>query len=172
EQAVHALIEAWQRLLASIRPDLIISDYAPIAALTARGRIPLALIGNGFTLPPAELEKFPILHEMSLQTWAEDRLLEIVNSSARAFGLQTLERLPQLFAGDIRWVQTFPLLDPYRLWREHPVEGPMIDRLPDARRSDAREILVYISSRLSMRPRILETLAPVAERVRVFAPAM
>jgi len=172
EQALPMLIGAWDRLLAVIAPDLVIADYAPAVSLAARGRIPLALIGNGFTLPPAEMEKFPLLHELSAPVWAEDRLVEIVNSSLRSFGLQPLKRLPQLFAGDVRWVQTFPLLDPYNSWRERPVEGPMLDRLPDPRRPDAHEILVYISGELGTRTQILGLLKSVAGRVRVFAPVL
>jgi UDP:flavonoid glycosyltransferase YjiC (YdhE family) len=172
EQTLRLLIGAWDRLIAAIAPDLVIADYAPAASLAARGRIPLALIGNGFTLPPAEMEKFPVLHDLSPQVWPEDQLIEIVNSSSRSFGLQPLTRLPQLFAGDVRWVQTFPLLDPYNSWRQQPVEGPMLDRLPDFRRPDAQEILVYISTPPGRRNRFLQALSALADRVRIYAPGL
>jgi UDP:flavonoid glycosyltransferase YjiC (YdhE family) len=172
EEALRTLIGAWDRLIAAVAPDLVIADYAPAASLVARGKIPLALIGNGFTLPPAEVEKFPLLHNLSPPLWPEDRLVEIVNSSLRAFGLQPLERLPQLFAGDVRWVQTFPLLDPYSSWRGRPVEGPLLERLPDSRRADAQEILVYISGQLGPHIQIVELLRSAATRVRIFAPLL
>lgn len=172
EQTLRTLIGAWDRLLTVIAPDMVIADYAPAVSLAARGRIPLALTGNGFTLPPPEMERFPILHEMSPPVWAEERLVEIVNSSLRSLNLQPLKRLPQLFSGDVRWVQTFPLLDPYSAWRERPIEGPMLDRLPDPRRPDAQEILVYISTAPGTRVPFLESLKAVAKRVRVFAPVL
>jgi UDP:flavonoid glycosyltransferase YjiC (YdhE family) len=172
EEALRSLIGAWDRLFTRIAPDLVVCDYAPAAALAARGRIPLALTGSGFTLPPAEMEKFPLLHAMARPVWPEERLLETVNAALRAFDRQQLERLPQLFAGDLHWVRTFPLLDAYNLWRERPPQGPLIDRLPDARRADAREILVYISGHLGRHPQILHALRMVAERVRIFAPGV
>jgi UDP:flavonoid glycosyltransferase YjiC (YdhE family) len=172
EQDVRMLIGTWDRLLALVAPDLVIADYAPAASLAARGRIPLALVGTGFTLPPPEMERFPVLHYMNPPVWPEQQLVETINSALRSLRLQPLERLPQMFSGDVRWVQTFPLLDPYSSWRERPAEGPMFDRLPAARRFDAREILVYISSWLPPRAPILEALGAMAERVRVYAPGL
>jgi UDP:flavonoid glycosyltransferase YjiC (YdhE family) len=172
EQDVRMLIGTWDRLLALIGPDLVIADYAPAASLAARGRIPLALVGTGFTLPPAEMDRFPILHDLSPPVWPEQELVDVINSALRSLHREPLERLPQLFAGDVRWVQTFPLLDPYNLWRERPAEGPMLDQFPEPRRSDAGEILVYISMWPATRTRILEPLAAVAKHVRVYAPGL
>jgi len=52
ERALRALLDAWDRLFSLIEPDLVIAEHAPAATLAARGRLPLALVGTGFTLPP------------------------------------------------------------------------------------------------------------------------
>jgi hypothetical protein len=111
--AVDRLLGAWDELFRTARPDLVIADFAPLAALAARGRIPLVLIGNGYTLPPQEMPRFPLLHRQAPPMWDEERTLATVNSAVCRRGWTMLERLPQLFSGDACLVQSFPLLDPY-----------------------------------------------------------
>jgi hypothetical protein len=170
-QALRMLLEAWRRIIDQTVPELIIADYAPGACLAARGRIPLALMGNGFTLPPGGMQSFPLLHRVSPPVWPEQQLVETVNAVLRPLQLQPLQRLPQLFSGDSWWVHTFPLLDPYAQWRERPAQGPATDRLPKARHTGASEILVYLSSWPGTQKPFLEALRPFAGQVRIFAPA-
>src|SRR5262249_51401106 len=63
-QALQQLLTAWQRIFDETKPDLVIADYAPAASLVARGRVPLALAGTGYSLPPAEMRTFPLLHRI------------------------------------------------------------------------------------------------------------
>src|SRR5215212_6273621 len=53
EQTLRVLLSAWDRLFSLAKPDLVIAEHAPAATLAARGRLPLALVGTCFTLPPA-----------------------------------------------------------------------------------------------------------------------
>jgi hypothetical protein len=46
--AVGRLLSVWDKIFGRIRSDLVVAGYAPLAALAARGRIPLMLAGNGF----------------------------------------------------------------------------------------------------------------------------
>ena len=170
EEALRILLTAWSHLFDLIRPDLVIADFAPAAALTARGRLPLALVGNGFTLPPAEMDHFPLLHRMSGPVWREADLLTVVNNALQRISSPPLDRLPQMFAADTRAVATFPLLDPYREERAEPADGPFLDRAPIARRNDAGAILAYFSTGLDARPEVVAALCPLASRLRVFAP--
>ena len=57
----------------------MIADFAPLAALAARGRIPLVHIGNGYTLPPHEMPRFPLLHRYSPPVWYEEQTLATIN---------------------------------------------------------------------------------------------
>ena len=59
EEALRILLTAWSHLFDLIRPDLVIADFAPAAALTARGRLPLALVGNGSRCRPPRWITFP-----------------------------------------------------------------------------------------------------------------
>ncbi|HET7681854.1 MAG TPA: glycosyl transferase [Xanthobacteraceae bacterium] len=171
-QALRQLLAAWCRIIDEIKPDLVVCDYAPAASLVARGRIPLALIGNGFTLPPAEMPAFPLLHHICPPVWQERFLLDTANSVLADLHLQPLQRLPQLFSGDVIWVHTFPLLDHYARWRARPAQGPAIDRLPKPCQGDGSQILIYLSSWGGGRQPFLANLRRFATRIRLFAPAL
>jgi hypothetical protein len=53
------MIAAWDTVIEAIRPDLIVCEHAPGAALSAFGRLPTAFVGNGFVVPPSEGQTFP-----------------------------------------------------------------------------------------------------------------
>jgi hypothetical protein len=172
EETLRAVLAQWDRIVRQVDPDLVVADYAPAAALAVRGRIPLIWVGNGFTLPPATLPRFPALHDVSPPAWREEEIVEVVNRAALASGLQPIERLAQLFDGDGRCVQTFALLDPYRAVRVEAPDGPILDRLPAARRPDARTIFMYIAKGNPVRMDIVAPLKPLARNLRIFAPGL
>jgi len=167
---LRKVLLGWAALLDEIKPDLVIADYAPGAGMAARGRIPLAVTGNGYTLPPAEMPFFPFLHMAAPPVWSEKHLLETTNAVLADLELQVLQRLPQIFAADAAWVHTFPLLDPYAECRNPPAQGSLaLDTSPTPREEGARQILVYLSSWRGRHAAILEALRPFAADVRVFA---
>src|SRR6185312_3900142 len=96
--ALDVILQRWTQIFQNLKPDLVVADYAPAAALVARGRVPLMLVGNGYTAPPADMTHFPLLHRSHAPVWDELRLLTILNKAARDHGLAPLERLPQLFS--------------------------------------------------------------------------
>jgi UDP:flavonoid glycosyltransferase YjiC (YdhE family) len=170
--AARELLVAWDDIFSRFRPQLVVADFAPMAAFAARGRIPLLQIGNGYTLPPDEMPRFPPLHRKSPPHWNEDDTLSAVNEAARSLGLARLERLPQLFSGNLRLVQTFPLLDPYDTQRVETIDGPLLDREPIERSAGARTILVYLSGSYEVSELLLAALAPFGEDLRVYAPGL
>lgn len=169
-EALNELLAQWSKIFQSVKPDLVVADYAPAAALVARGRVPLMLVGNGYTVPPAGMTHFPLLHRTQEPIWDEMRLLTILNKAARDYGLATLERLPQLFSADDYLVETFPLLDPYDLQRTSAVDGAAFDKAPMARRDNADEILVYLAPGYAIRRDIVRALVPVTNKIRIHAP--
>ncbi len=169
-QVMRPRIEAWRAIIDRYKPALVITDYAPGANLAARGRIPLAVVGTGFTLPPPEMACFPPLHQASPPVWREPQILDAINSVAADLGLRKLQWLPELFDGDVKWVYTFPLLDPYAAWRQLPAQGPIIEE-PEPRAADPDEILIYLSWSSMQRP-LLQALRPFASNIRIFAPAL
>ncbi|WP_458756814.1 glycosyltransferase [Afipia sp. TerB] len=172
EAAFTDILRQWSEIIGAIRPDLIIGDYAPAVSLMARGRIPLILIGNGFTLPPSEMASFPPLHKLASPRWNETAILAAVNSATKSVGAQRLDRLPQLFAADARIVESFPILDPYASQRIEPVDGPAFDHAPVPRRADADNIVVYFAPGVAIHRDIVAALLPFSARVHIHAPEL
>lgn len=172
QQTLRTLLLAWDRLLASAEPDLVVADYAPAAALAARGRVPLMLVGNGFTLPPDNIKTFPLLHRTSPPIWSEATILDCVNNALKTIASEPLERLPQIFSADSRSVQTFALLDPYRLCRSEPLDGPVLELMPTARQPNADTIFAYLRHDRHLGSSVVETLLPIANRLRIFGPGI
>jgi hypothetical protein len=169
---VGKIADSWMRLLGSIKPALVVADFAPAAALVARRRVPLMLIGNGYTLPPDDMPSFPLLHALEPPRHDEEDTLAAVNAAAGSRGLQPLSCLPQLFSGDAHLVHTLPLLDPYTQHRRRPVDGPLIDYAAQPRRADARKIFAYISDGVDVRDDVVAALRPVAARLCIHAPML
>lgn len=168
--ALAGLFAHCSDIFKNVRPDLLVADYAPAAALVARGRVPLMIAGNGYTVPPGDMTHFPILQRNVPPAWEEMRLLTIINKAGRACGIAPLERLPQLFSADGYLVETFPLLDPYDLQRTVPVDGPAFDRMPVAKRKTADNILVYFASGYAIRRDVVRMLLPFAKKLKIYAP--
>lgn len=174
EHDLRSLLRAWDDILATTAPDLVVADSAPAASLMSRGRIPLIVAGNGYTAPPGEMKRFPLLHRVMPPRWNEDETLEIVNRVLRSLTRAPLERLPQIYSGDAQIVLTFPMLDPYDLQRSGPLAGPIFDTPPMESRKDAADVFVYLSQGvLSRLPfDIGQTLLPLASRLVISAPDM
>jgi UDP:flavonoid glycosyltransferase YjiC (YdhE family) len=169
---VGKIAQAWMRLLQTVDPALVVADFAPAAALAARQRVPLMLIGNGYSLPPNEMPSFPPLHMFAPPVHRETDTLAAVNAAAAALGLHALDRLPQLFAGDAHLVHTLPLLDPYAGFRQKPVDGPLIHYAPRQCETDARQVFAYISQGVEVRDDVVAALRQVATRLRIHAPML
>lgn len=174
EHGLRSLLQAWDHILKSTAPDLVVADSAPAASMMSHGRIPLIVVGNGYTAPPGEMKRFPPLHRVHPPRWSEDETLGTVNRVLRSLGRPPLERLPQIFSGDAQIVLTFPMLDPYDPQRSGPLAGPIFDSPPLEARKDADNIFVYLSRGvLSKLPfDIVPALLPLADRLIISAPDM
>lgn len=164
-QMLQAVLGAWRNLLELINPDLIIADYSPGVTLAARGRFPLALIGVGFCLPPAEMAQFPPLHQLAPQLWDEISLVSTINSQLGAHA-SPLQRYPQIFEADARLVWSFPSLDPYSSLRSDTGTCPVLDTLPEMQEPDADSILIYWSRAVNLPDRFFDILLQIAPRLR------
>jgi len=170
-RVLTAITAAWDRTLALVNPDLVVADYAPAAMLASRGRLPLAVVGNGFTVPPAEMQTFPLLHTVSPPLRPEAEILGAVNTVLQARKVPMLDRLPQMLSCEICSVQTFPILDVYREQRVAPVDGPILP-IPEPRRHDARAIFAYVADRHTLRRDVFDALIALGARLRVFGPGL
>ena len=168
--AFNNVLAKWTKIFKNMDPDLVVADYAPAAALLARGRVPLMIVGNGYTVPPSTMTHFPLLHRTHEPVWDEMRLLTILNKAGSSYGIAPLEQLPQLFSADEYLVETFSLLDPYDLQRTIPVDGPALDNALLPKRKNVDEILVYLAPGYTIRRDLVSALLPFAKKIRIHAP--
>jgi UDP:flavonoid glycosyltransferase YjiC (YdhE family) len=170
-QGLRQLLGAWDDLFSRLKPDLVVANLAPAAAIVARGRVPLLQIGDGYTLPPDGVGRFPLLHAMSNP--GDDAVtLAVLNGVLRSRGEPPFENLPQIFSGDARMVFTFPLLDPYAAQRSDPLHGPLVDHAPVAADSSSRAIFAYLSRGYPLHPEIADAFLRHAPRLRIHAPEL
>ena len=170
-QAVTAMILAWDRLLADIKPDAVIAEYAPMLQLAAKGRVPALAYGTGFTLPPADMPHFPGLFR-NPAILAEPPLLDTVNAALRQADRRPLDTLPQIFAADRHLVATFTELDPYRQWRRDPVKAPAIVGPVPRSTGAGEEIFVYFNGKRKRPNAFWQALAVSDLPVRVHDPQL
>jgi UDP:flavonoid glycosyltransferase YjiC (YdhE family) len=141
---VRRQIDRWHRLFTEYLPDLIVADYAPGAVLAARGRVPCVACGVGFTVPPANMRQFPLLHDSASALYDEAAICATVNSALAESGTPPIAFLAEALTGDVQCVCTLPLLDPYDAFRSEPVLGPRLDAPIVRRDPDADEIFCYL----------------------------
>lgn len=106
--------------------------------------VPVAVIGSGFTVPPAEMAEFPPLFENVRPQMPQDQLLSVVREVQRRRNRPTPETLPGLFDDATRFVCTFPELDPYRTVRGEPAIGPLTSLPPTESLPDRPSFFAYL----------------------------
>lgn len=121
-----SMVQAWDRLLQNIRPDLIISDHAPTLNLAAHGRFRRVTVGTGFTVPPSGEKGFPVLQPKVQPLTTDEQLLTSLNHVQSVRKCPSFEALPQIIRGDASFVTTLPELDPYSKFRRNEVIGPLM----------------------------------------------
>lgn len=117
---LRSLVSSWDGLFALVKPALLVASHAPTAVLAARGRLPAALVGTGFALPPADMPLFPALRPDTASFRPQFQVLETVNALLAQRGEGPLACLPQILEGQARLLETTPLLDPYASVRTEP----------------------------------------------------
>ena len=116
--ALHGLVIGWQHLLGTLKPDLLVADYAPTAMLAARVLgIRSAAIGIGFFIPP-DVSPMPCLRDWeSIQpgrlAHADAQMLGSINGVLQRLGGAPLQRAAQALHGDTPLALTWPELDHY-----------------------------------------------------------
>ncbi len=143
-ERVEKQIGAWRDLLAEHDPDLVVTDYAPGAVLAARGRVPCLATGNGYTVPPDDLEVFPPFHSLEAHEVSEPEILDAVNAALAAHDTRPLRALSQALTGDASCLCTLPFLDPYLEKRHAEAVGPLLRESVTPSREDADEIFCYL----------------------------
>lgn len=115
-------------LLDAVKPDLVVSDFAPTLRLASAGRVPTVVVGNGYTIPPGG-RLLPPMRPWETAVGAasraqEGRLLAAVNAvRARRQGM-AVDFFADLFQGEHSFPCTIAEFDPYGGVRSEPVVWP------------------------------------------------
>ena len=165
---LRAIIAGWQTIMDAVRPSLVVADYAPTAALCARGAVPVINIGDWFTLPPSGLPLLPRFRGGEPRV-DEAKLLDVIARVQAERGRPTLPTLPSIFAGGARnFVVTLPDLDQHKAHRAHPAVGPL-DPLPaPAVTEPTTDYFAYLSAGFGGTKNVLDALAASGLRGSVF----
>lgn len=167
--AVEFMLRGWDGLLAGLAPDVVLTNFAPMAQLAARGRIPVVATGNGFTLPPCETPTFARLRQAE-PLFDEALLLDGVNLGLVRVGRQRLDRLPDLLAADLRLPYAFAAFDPYGALRREPLIPPILPGWTPTRAGGGGEVFVYFSDIAANPERLYDALGALGGLVRLHVP--
>ena len=111
----------WGALVDKVQPSLIVGDFCPTLVIAAFGRVPIAIVGNGYTVPPAgralpptrpwdrSIPDFSVAHEAEL--------LDAINNVRAERGDAPFRFFADCFSGDRTFVCTIPEFDPYGRFR-------------------------------------------------------
>ncbi|MFM9863059.1 MAG: glycosyltransferase [Micropepsaceae bacterium] len=146
----QSLIGDWDKLFDTVKPDLIVCEHAPGAAVAAFGRIPVAVVGNGFVVPPADGATFPPFEVGRGDAALQGAVLDVVREALTSLGRRAPAELCEPFRGVFRGVFAFPALDPYRGRRLEAVLGP-VEPMPALRPLHAtRKLFAYSAADAAM----------------------
>ncbi|MCE9522124.1 MAG: hypothetical protein K8S25_06795 [Alphaproteobacteria bacterium] len=166
--SIRALVRAWEQIIDLIKPDLIVCEHAPSAALSAFKRIPVAFVGNGFVVPPAESAEFPPYEPGKGEAQRQRPVLLALQEALGGLGRATPTTLCEPFRGNFRGIYSFPALDPYRHVRRETVLGP-IEPVPDLTPLPAqRRLFAYSAADAALIGEITQALMEVGPQASAY----
>lgn len=124
-QVLHAGMMAWNTLLAQAKPDLVVADHSPVLLLACFKRIPVVQVADGFTMPPAEAEQFPLFRKGRKPVVDPAHVLRVMQDVQKHHRQAQPQAVTEPFRTAGRLVCTLPELDPYAPLRRDPVVGPV-----------------------------------------------
>jgi UDP-N-acetylglucosamine:LPS N-acetylglucosamine transferase len=174
--AVKSMIQAWDRLISLIDPAAVVADFAPACLMAARGRVPSIAVGDGFTLPPAELRQFKQFEpEIVTPKHDESSIVAAVNESLLAHGRSPIGSLPEIFSSDRSCPGAFTELDPYASERTIPAAAPWVPAWDRNVPMERNELFGYFSVNAVVQAPLFFALTQVASsgvRVRLHVPQL
>lgn len=124
-QVLHAGMMAWNTLLAQTKPDLVVADHSPVLLLACFKRYPVVQVADGFTMPPAEADQFPLFRKGRKPVVDPAHVLAVMQDVQKHHRQPVPQTVTEPFRTAGRLVCTLPELDPYAELRRDPVIGPV-----------------------------------------------
>lgn len=171
-----AAVDLWLDILKLRGPDLIVADAAPSLRLAAAGRVPMVVVGSGYTVPPPERPLLPI-RPWQTTVPPESRAIEAsmlvaANEIRAARGGGSVDHWADLFQGDDTFVCTLPLFDPYGAYRSRPQTWPYVLPLlrpgPPLPERDGPDIFAYLPANHPALGAVLDTLGVLGRNPQVY----
>lgn len=120
------LMGVYHSMLDRIKPDLVLGEYAPMAAISCYQRVPFVHVGNGYLVPPMHEPTFPRFRTNVPEYRTQEQLYQGITRAQQLLGLPIAAHLTDYFRGAARFLYTYPFVDPYRQWRQDPFVGPLV----------------------------------------------
>ena len=168
---VEGLLRAWTLLLDTIRPNLVIAEYAPFLLLAAQGRVPTVAVGTAFSTPPANMSAFPSLNGAA-PAFPEEKVLAGLNAALARTGRSPLPGYPAMMTASRTFGGSFLELDPYREWRREPLVMPLVAGGVPPLAGNGDEVFVYAPEQVLPDAALWRGLARAGLPVRVHAANM
>jgi hypothetical protein len=145
KENLRSFCGAWADLTELVNPDVVIADHSPGLSAAIRRRYPMINMGNGFTLPPANIKEYPPVIAKGKPLAPQAKLLEMFNEAIAEFDGTPLEYLPQIFDTEGQYVCTVPQLDPYAAYRENVQIGPIEESLAFKELPKSDHVFLYMA---------------------------
>lgn len=115
--ALTAQVKAWQDMLQTLKPDVLVTDHAPGALLAAKARPGLrtAQVGNGYFQPPrlSPLPSFRFWDPSPPDPAFDAAVLASCQAAQNACGITPVRHLTEMLNTDLDALLTWPELHPY-----------------------------------------------------------
>jgi len=175
---LEGMVYEWIKIYRKVKPDLILTDYAPTAILAARkGLIPVAAVGNGFAFPPRDrwaCNLRPWLVDESLRD-IEEHIILNVNEVAKSQGLAGVNRTADLFYGDNNFIFDLQETDIYKrsqccyvIKKYEPNGFP----IPRWKSKNKIKVAGYLKNGFKENHRIISALSKMDVEVNIVVPGM
>ncbi len=164
-------LKDWDAILAQIRPDVVVADFAPFALLAAADRVPTFAIGNGYFVPALIDEYFTPDGEAASDQdkAAQDGFFACIDTAFRKAGLRASEDFAKALCSDHPSPATLPALDPKYNLRPQSLAPPELDVLPDEpAQLRGNEILIYLGDDPAGHAELIESVAKTNLKARLY----
>lgn len=163
-----AIISAWDKVIDEVKPDLLVVDHAPSALLSAYGRIPTVIAGNGFAVPPADGDWFPPYLPGEDRTDRQRVVFEAIQSAFKTIGRNSPPSITAPFRGAFRGIYSFPQIDTYRAIRKERLLGP-IEAPPACLALPAkRRLFVYSATDIAKIDALMQCIMAIGPEASVY----
>lgn len=179
--ALTIQLRAWVDLFTMIRPNAVVLEHAPTAALAARFLdIPAVAVGGSFNIPPRQTplpNMRPWLDVPDIRLSSSDGLvLGNINRALSNLGGAPLEAMEALFDNAACLLCAYPELDHYPGRKEGRYVGPLFMSLPGEDiywpEGEGKKIFAYLPHSAKDFREILDTLNGLPHSVIVVSPGI